>query len=112
MLLLLVGALVATRQIGSLSLVPGDREFLMVTAWLFAAAAQCAVWVPAMCRLDSRYLVRASDLPPRVLCPACGYDLHGLSTLICPECGRRYAIQELLAAQPPGAARARANLMP
>lgn len=32
--------------------------------------------------------LRADDLrSPRDLCPACGYDMSGLSGQICPECG-------------------------
>lgn len=33
-----------------------------------------------------------------VACPACGYNLTGLKTTTCPECGASFSIQELVAA--------------
>jgi hypothetical protein len=39
-----------------------------------------------------------------VVCPNCGYNLTGLSGTRCPECGRQYTINELLAEQPARAA--------
>lgn len=35
-----------------------------------------------------------------IACPTCGYNLTGLSELRCPECGDRFTINEILAAQP------------
>ena len=35
-----------------------------------------------------------------VACPTCGYNLTGLSESRCPECGGRFTLDELLAAQP------------
>jgi hypothetical protein len=35
-----------------------------------------------------------------VACPTCGYNLTGLSESRCPECGSRFTLDELLAAQP------------
>jgi hypothetical protein len=35
-----------------------------------------------------------------IVCPACGYNLTGLTEPRCPECGARYTLDELLAAQP------------
>jgi DNA-directed RNA polymerase subunit RPC12/RpoP len=35
-----------------------------------------------------------------IVCPACGYNLTGLQTPRCPECGKQYTLDELLAAQP------------
>lgn len=35
-----------------------------------------------------------------ITCPYCGYNLTGLSEARCPECGTRYTLDELLAAQP------------
>jgi len=39
-----------------------------------------------------------------VVCPNCGYNLTGLSGTRCPECGKQYTINELLAEQPARAA--------
>ena len=39
-----------------------------------------------------------------VVCPNCGYNLTGLSGTRCPECGKQYTINELLAEQPRRAA--------
>lgn len=33
-------------------------------------------------------------------CPLCGYSMEGLHTSDCPECGARFTIQQLIAAQP------------
>lgn len=33
-----------------------------------------------------------------VACPACGYNLTGLQTTQCPECGARYTLDQLVAA--------------
>jgi hypothetical protein len=35
-----------------------------------------------------------------VTCPACGYNLTGLQSTRCPECGTLYTLDELLASQP------------
>jgi DNA-directed RNA polymerase subunit RPC12/RpoP len=35
-----------------------------------------------------------------VACPTCGYNLTGLSESRCPECGSRFTLDELMAAQP------------
>ena len=43
-----------------------------------------------------------------VVCPTCGYNLTGLSEPRCPECGSRFTLDQLLAAQP---ARAGAELV-
>jgi hypothetical protein len=34
-------------------------------------------------------------LQVRGRCPACGYDLHGLSQMRCPECGRAFTFEEV-----------------
>jgi hypothetical protein len=35
----------------------------------------------------------------KVSCPACGYDLQGLTECRCPECGEQYTIDQLYAGQ-------------
>lgn len=34
-----------------------------------------------------------------IACPQCGYNLTGLGQAVCPECGSRYTLEELLAGQ-------------
>jgi fucose permease len=41
----------------------------------------------------------ARQTPTSVACPTCGYNLTGLSETRCPECGTRFTIDQLLAAQ-------------
>jgi rubrerythrin len=35
-----------------------------------------------------------------VSCPSCGYNLTGLNEARCPECGAKFTLDELFAAQP------------
>ena len=35
-----------------------------------------------------------------VCCPICGYNLTGLSTAQCPECGAKFTLDQLMATQP------------
>jgi uncharacterized paraquat-inducible protein A len=35
-----------------------------------------------------------------IVCPKCGYNLTGLQSTRCPECGTQYTLDELLMAQP------------
>ena len=37
-----------------------------------------------------------------IQCPICGYQLTGLSEARCPECGARFTLDQLFAAQMPG----------
>ncbi len=30
----------------------------------------------------------ASEIPPGTPCPRCGYDLAGITSAVCPECGK------------------------
>lgn len=46
---------------------------------------------------------------PAVACPICGYSLAGLYEPRCPECGSRFTLDQLVAAQP-GHERARAEV--
>ena len=41
---------------------------------------------------------------PAIPCPTCGYDMTGLKSTRCPECGSEFTLDELLAAQPGRAA--------
>ena len=93
----------AVWKLKGVPVVPGDRTYLTVTVWLVALAALSAVWTPAVYRLDGKLFAPVFGLPIRVFCPGCGYDLHGLSNLTCPECGQCYSVDELLRAQCPAA---------
>ena len=42
----------------------------------------------------------ASSSDSAIACPTCGYNLTGLSESRCPECGSKFTLDELLAAQP------------
>ena len=37
---------------------------------------------------------------PGIPCPTCGYDMTGLKSTRCPECGSEFTLDELVAAQP------------
>ncbi len=44
-------------------------------------------------------LHRPAEIPGRVPCPGCRYDLRGVADrrgAVCPECGRRYTYEQLL----------------
>jgi hypothetical protein len=43
---------------------------------------------------------RLGGLGSTVTCPMCGYNLKGLKTTQCPECGTTFALDELLERQP------------
>jgi len=43
---------------------------------------------------------RLAALGGEVACPLCGYNLAGLAGSPCPECGGRFTLDRLLAAQP------------
>lgn len=40
-----------------------------------------------------------SSRPGAVHCPSCGYSMVGLRECTCPECGKRFTVDELFAAQ-------------
>jgi hypothetical protein len=35
----------------------------------------------------------------QVVCPRCGYSMAGLESSVCPECGARYTLEQLIAGQ-------------
>ena len=65
-----------------------------VVLWLVAATL---LWQETPDERASR--VRGRTLRA-VTCPACGYNLTGLETTACPECGTKYTVDELFASQP------------
>ena len=64
--------------------------FLWITATVF-------IWTETS--QERRQRIGASR-PDVVSCPTCGYNLTGLRQLSCPECGDRFTVDELYAAQP------------
>lgn len=52
---------------------------------------------------------RLAALGGKVACPLCGYNLAGLAASPCPECGGRFTLDRLAAAQP--ATDARGNVV-
>lgn len=38
-------------------------------------------------------------MQPGPSCPGCGYDLRGLTTACCPECGNKFTLGDLWLAQ-------------
>jgi DNA-directed RNA polymerase subunit RPC12/RpoP len=66
--------------------------------WLVAT---CFIWRES----PEERAARLSDASRgAIVCPNCGYNLTGLSGTRCPECGKQYTINELLAEQPTRAA--------
>ncbi len=53
-------------------------------AMLIDALFYAALWLAAITVVPTTRRLRRRQ---RGLCPACGYDLHGLSAARCPECG-------------------------
>lgn len=65
--------------------------------WLAWAAFGLPVWV-VFFHIGRWARLRRVRRSRRPFCPACGYDLIGLSEARCPECGRRFTLEELWAA--------------
>jgi hypothetical protein len=43
---------------------------------------------------------RLAAIGATVVCPLCGYNMAGLKTAICPECGGSFTLDQLAASQP------------
>jgi hypothetical protein len=67
---------------------------LAMLLWLFATIF---LWRETAAERAARVAGSASSA---VTCPTCGYNLTGLGDARCPECGSRFTLDELLAAQP------------
>jgi hypothetical protein len=74
-----------------------------VTAALIGSIAAPLIWLTAVILLwlesPSERELRLRNASTTILCPVCGYNLTGLDTTRCPECGRHFTIDELLAKQ-------------
>jgi hypothetical protein len=62
--------------------------------WVLATVV---VWTETRAERADR--LRALGGPRAVACPICGYSLAGLTEARCPECGGRFTLDQLLAAQ-------------
>ena len=67
---------------------------LSILLWLFATVF---LWRETAAERAARVAGAGSSA---VTCPTCGYNLTGLADARCPECGSRFTLDELLAAQP------------
>ena len=65
------------------------------------------LWVVATCFLwretREERAARLGAGRATIVCPACGYNLTGLAGTRCPEWGKQYTLDELLASQPSNA---------
>jgi hypothetical protein len=68
-----------------------------VTAPLLWLIAATLIWRETAHERGLR--LKSSD-KSAVVCPNCGYNLTGLQSTRCPECGTQYTLDELLLAQP------------
>src|SRR4051812_12886770 len=62
--------------------------------WVLATVL---VWTETRAERADR--LRALGGPRAIACPVCGYSLTGLTEARCPECGGRFTLDQLLAAQ-------------
>lgn len=81
-----------------IALVPRDGEFFIISIVLLAGGITLAIISTAMYRGTGRPL-RNTRGDVNVRCAQCGYSMVGLTEPACPECGRRYTIDELFEAQ-------------
>jgi len=88
---LLIGVLLSASERDVGSFVGSTAAPLL---WLVAT---CFIWRESA---EERGARLASTGGESVICPACGYNLTGLSNPRCPECGKQYTLDELLAGQP------------
>lgn len=68
-----------------------------ISAILLWLVATCLIWRETREERASRLRGTSSQT---IACPICGYNLTGLRTTMCPECGTTFTIDELLTAQP------------
>jgi hypothetical protein len=74
-----------------------------ITPPLLWVVATVLVWRETDAERSARLRAVGRD-GPGIPCPTCSYDLTGLKSTRCPECGSEFTLDELLAAQPERAA--------
>jgi DNA-directed RNA polymerase subunit RPC12/RpoP len=67
---------------------------LAIMLWLIATVF---IWRETAAERAQRISASSTSA---IACPTCGYNLTGLSESRCPECGSKFTLNELLAAQP------------
>ncbi len=77
----------------------GDEEFLVSGILLGAGGVIVAVWTHLYHRHISGRALYDETGTLALRCPACNYSMVGLKESRCPECGREYTLDELLARQ-------------
>lgn len=77
-----------------------EREIAMTAVSLIAGGAALLLWLPVI-HLSMYGLADTSDATAaqRVVCPKCDHSMVGLKQPVCPECGARFTLDELFAAQ-------------
>lgn len=77
---------------------PGPGVFIACVSapllWIFATIL---IWRETAAERADRI---KSSSTKALVCPTCGYNLTGLHEARCPECGTRFTLDELVAAQP------------
>ncbi len=68
-----------------------------ISAILLWLVSTCLIWRETKEERASRLKGASAQT---IACPNCGYNLTGLRSTLCPECGTTYTIDELLSAQP------------
>jgi uncharacterized paraquat-inducible protein A len=92
----LVIAAVIGLALGALLQPPIGAFIASVLTPLFWLIATVFVWRESDAERGYRLNVPSNS----ILCPKCKYNLTGLTELRCPECGTRFTLDGLLAAQP------------
>ena len=78
----------------------GDEELLLGALVTMGFAGTFSIWL-----FTWRHYTRGRDAIHRedgkldIICPSCGYRMVGLQESRCPECGKVYTLDELLAQQ-------------
>ncbi len=81
------------------SMIRWGEEMIIAGELLLAGAIVVLVWLRAIHDLRPHQPVVSASGTVNVHCPSCQYSLVGLTELRCPECGRRFTIDELIALQ-------------
>lgn len=76
-----------------------DTDTLETGLWFVAGGVALVAWLPAFFDLERGRPVTGPDGRVNVHCPDCGYAMAGLHTAVCPECGRKFTLDELIRVQ-------------